>query len=146
MDSPCVSTFVWAKNLVHGRLPHLNNGVYIQLLPCSLSEAGIYQCSTLRLTGCFPISIALDIYLFCCSMSGSGRGQEPIQAKHYNLPSRSLLPRTTKGTWNTRDPVRSPIDKPATVRLVVGWVTTSEYLMLYVYYFLAFLDLIPHMR
>ena len=34
--------------------------------------------------------------------------------------------------WKTRDPVRSPIDKPATARLVVGSVTTSESLVLYV--------------
>ena len=34
--------------------------------------------------------------------------------------------------WKTRDPVRSPLDKPATARLVVGWVTTSESLVLYV--------------
>src|SRR4051794_24240362 len=31
--------------------------------------------------------------------------------------------------WKTRDPVRSPIDKPATARLVVGSVTTSESLV-----------------
>ncbi|KAK3385274.1 hypothetical protein B0H63DRAFT_472641 [Podospora didyma] len=34
--------------------------------------------------------------------------------------------------WKARDPVRSPIDKPVTARLVVGWVTTSESLVLYV--------------
>ncbi|KAJ9158440.1 hypothetical protein NKR19_g3313 [Coniochaeta hoffmannii] len=33
----------------------------------------------------------------------------------------------------TRDPVRSPTDKPAIVRLVLGWVTTGESLMLYVF-------------
>ncbi|KAK1991521.1 hypothetical protein LX36DRAFT_735285, partial [Colletotrichum falcatum] len=32
----------------------------------------------------------------------------------------------------TRDPVRSPIDKPVRAGLVVGSVTTSEYLVLYV--------------
>ena len=37
--------------------------------------------------------------------------------------------------WKTRDPVRSPLDKPATARLVVGWVTTSESLVLYVVMF-----------
>ncbi len=35
--------------------------------------------------------------------------------------------------WKTRDPVRSPIDKPVTARLVVGSVTTSESLVLYVF-------------
>ena len=33
-----------------------------------------------------------------------------------------------------RDPVRSPIDKPVIVRLVLGWVTTGESLMLYVFF------------
>ena len=36
-------------------------------------------------------------------------------------------------SWRTRDPVRSPIDKPATARSVVGSVTTSESLVLYVF-------------
>ena len=35
--------------------------------------------------------------------------------------------------WRIRDPVRSPIDKPVRARLVVGWVTTSESLVLYVF-------------
>ncbi len=35
--------------------------------------------------------------------------------------------------WKTRDPVRSPIDKPVRARLVVGSVTTSESLVLYVF-------------
>jgi hypothetical protein len=35
--------------------------------------------------------------------------------------------------WSTRDPVRSPIDKPVRARLVVGSVTTSESLVLYVF-------------
>ncbi|KAJ9161214.1 hypothetical protein NKR19_g2479 [Coniochaeta hoffmannii] len=33
----------------------------------------------------------------------------------------------------TRDPVRSPIDKQAIARLVLGWVTTGESLVLYVF-------------
>ncbi|KAI3320080.1 hypothetical protein HD806DRAFT_507670 [Xylariaceae sp. AK1471] len=32
--------------------------------------------------------------------------------------------------WKTRDPVRSPIDKPVRAKLVVGSVTTSESLVL----------------
>jgi hypothetical protein len=35
-------------------------------------------------------------------------------------------------------PVRSAIHKPQIGRLVVGWVTTSEYLLLYVFAFLPF--------
>jgi hypothetical protein len=34
----------------------------------------------------------------------------------------------------TGDPVRSRILKPQIGRLVVGWVTTSEYLLLYVFW------------
>ena len=36
--------------------------------------------------------------------------------------------------WRTRDPVRSPIDKSVRARLVVGSVTTSESLVLYVFF------------
>jgi hypothetical protein len=42
-------------------------------------------------------------------------------------------------TWTIGHPVRSAVLKPCTGRLVVGWVTTSEYLLLYVFNFLAFL-------
>ncbi len=35
--------------------------------------------------------------------------------------------------WRIRDPVRSPIVKPVRAGLVVGSVTTSEYLVLYVF-------------
>ncbi|KAK0620964.1 hypothetical protein B0T14DRAFT_587877, partial [Immersiella caudata] len=35
--------------------------------------------------------------------------------------------------WKTRDPVRSPIDKPVRAGLVVGSVTTSESPVLYVF-------------
>jgi hypothetical protein len=38
-------------------------------------------------------------------------------------------------TWNTGLPVRSAILKPCAGRLVVGWVTTSEYLLLIVFAF-----------
>jgi hypothetical protein len=38
----------------------------------------------------------------------------------------------------TGHPVRSAIHKPQIGRLVVGWVTTSEYLLLYVFIFLYF--------
>jgi hypothetical protein len=36
-------------------------------------------------------------------------------------------------TWKTGLPVRSVILKPCAGRLVVGWVTTSEYLLLIVF-------------
>ena len=38
----------------------------------------------------------------------------------------------------TRGPVCSPIDKPLTGRLVVGWVTTSEHRLLYVFVLFCF--------
>ena len=38
----------------------------------------------------------------------------------------------------TGHPVRSAIHKPQIGRLVVGWVTTSEYLLLYVFIFYIF--------
>jgi hypothetical protein len=42
-------------------------------------------------------------------------------------------------TWTIGHPVRSAVLKPCTGRLVVGWVTTSEYLLLYVSFsFFAF--------
>jgi hypothetical protein len=37
-----------------------------------------------------------------------------------------------------RDPVRSPIDKPVIARLVLGWVTTGESLVLYVFCLASF--------
>ena len=44
----------------------------------------------------------------------------------------------------TRDPVRSPLDKLATARLVVGSVTTSESLVLYVFgVFGSIADFVP---
>ena len=46
--------------------------------------------------------------------------------------------------WRTRDPVRSPIDKSVRARLVVGSLTTSEPLVLYVFLHLTrFVELIP---
>ena len=36
--------------------------------------------------------------------------------------------------WKTRDPVRTLIDKPMRARLVVGSMTTSESLVLYVFF------------
>ncbi len=42
--------------------------------------------------------------------------------------------------WKTRDPVRSPIDKPERAKLVVGSVTTGESLVLYMYIFEIFLS------
>ncbi|KAF2626146.1 hypothetical protein BU25DRAFT_102196 [Macroventuria anomochaeta] len=44
-------------------------------------------------------------------------------------------------TLNTRLPVRSALFKQRTGRLVVRWVTTSEYLLLYVFVFLYLVPL-----
>jgi hypothetical protein len=41
-------------------------------------------------------------------------------------------------TWKTGLPVRSAVLKPCAGRLVVGWVTTSEYLLLIVLLFFPF--------
>ena len=40
--------------------------------------------------------------------------------------------------WRTRDPVRSPIDKPESAELVVGSVTTGESSVLYVFIYYPF--------
>ncbi|KAE9381042.1 hypothetical protein N431DRAFT_391899, partial [Stipitochalara longipes BDJ] len=40
-------------------------------------------------------------------------------------------------------PVRSAIHKPQIGRLVVGWVTTSEYLLLYVLILLRLSSIVP---
>ena len=42
-----------------------------------------------------------------------------------------------------RDPVRSPLDKLVRARPVVGWVTTSESLVLYVFFNLSDYHLDP---
>ncbi len=44
-------------------------------------------------------------------------------------------------TWNTGLPVRSAVLKPCAGRLVVGWVTTSEYRLLIVFVCLSFAGL-----
>jgi hypothetical protein len=44
---------------------------------------------------------------------------------------------------NIGHPVRSAIHKPQIGRLVVGWVTTSEYLLLYVFCFVFALEKYP---
>jgi hypothetical protein len=51
--------------------------------------------------------------------------------------------RTLSSTYDhrclkARDPVRSPIDKQTIARLVLGWVTTGESLVLYVFFFFFF--------
>jgi hypothetical protein len=51
-----------------------------------------------------------------------------------------VSPSTYDHTYQrTRDPVRSPLDKLVRARLVVGSVTTSESLVLYVFFWLGFL-------
>ncbi|KAJ5199529.1 hypothetical protein N7472_004733, partial [Penicillium cf. griseofulvum] len=42
--------------------------------------------------------------------------------------------------WKTGLPVRSAVLKPHAGELVVGWVTTSESSLLYVFIFLRFTD------
>ncbi len=54
----------------------------------------------------------------------------------YHLPQAAIL------TGQTRDPVRSPIDKPVRAKLVAGSVTTSESLVLLVFFF--FLSFVLH--
>ena len=59
--------------------------------------------------------------------------------KPHLYPSKEL-----DGTYDHRlrkigHPVRSAIHKPQIGRLVVGWVTTSEYLLLYVFFDFSFL-------
>ncbi|TVY60755.1 Telomerase reverse transcriptase, partial [Lachnellula suecica] len=56
---------------------------------------------------------------------------------------RKVLNKLKAGTYDHRlrrigHPVRSAIHKPQIGRLVVGWVTTSEYLLLYVYFLFFF--------
>jgi hypothetical protein len=46
-------------------------------------------------------------------------------------------------TWKTELPVRSVVLKPCAGRLVVGWVTTSESLLLIVLHFLLLLQQSP---
>ena len=60
---------------------------------------------------------------------------------HHHMPAttiqipehHTILSHTAIDSGKIRDPVRSPIDKPLIARLVVGWVTTSESLVLYVF-------------
>ena len=47
--------------------------------------------------------------------------------------SKTILVMYDHRYWKTRDPVRSPTDKPVTARPVLGWVTTGESLVLYIF-------------
>ena len=49
---------------------------------------------------------------------------------------------TATAPVNTRDPVRSHLVKPGSVGLVLRWVTTWEYPMLYVFAFFPFVQII----
>src|SRR5271155_159381 len=51
------------------------------------------------------------------------------------LPAKALSFAIDHRTWKTGLPVRSAVLKPCAGRLVVGWVTTSEYLLLIVFAF-----------
>jgi hypothetical protein len=57
---------------------------------------------------------------------------------HFPCNSNKYQDLTNSGTYDHRlreigHPVRSAIHKPEIGRLVVGWVTASEYLLLYVF-------------
>jgi hypothetical protein len=62
--------------------------------------------------------------------SGSENRETNYEVSDPRLPHRRLR--------RIGHPVRSAIHKPQIGRLVVGWVTTSEYLLLYVFYFCVF--------
>ena len=47
--------------------------------------------------------------------------------------------------WKIPDHIRSPINKPVRARLVVGWLTTSESLVLYVFSLFS-LPVLPNQR
>jgi hypothetical protein len=65
-----------------------------------------------------------------------GEGQKVRTAMHtFCLYERSFA--IGHRTWKTGLPVRSVVLKPCAGRLVVGWVTTSEYLLLIVFGFFA---------
>ena len=53
--------------------------------------------------------------------------------KRYMYGQQTTLSAIDHRTWKTGLPVRSAVLKPCAGRLVVGWVTTSEYLLLIVF-------------
>ena len=69
------------------------------------------------------------------------RTATPCPPTHANQPCHTVTYDHTH--WRIRDPVCSPIDKPVRARLVVGSLTTSESLVLYVFCSDHFVDLCP---
>ncbi|OTA86369.1 hypothetical protein M434DRAFT_155487 [Hypoxylon sp. CO27-5] len=69
---------------------------------------------------------------------------EPTQSIQVIMQNNSLTSTYDHTIWKTRDPVRSPIDKPDTAELVIGSVTTSESSVLYVFAVFFFLTFLFH--
>ena len=69
-----------------------------------------------------------------CQDAGRSRGID-VELIYSKFPLTSTYDHTSR---KTRDPVRSPQDKPGRAGLVVGSVTTSEYPVLYVFFFYFF--------
>ncbi|UQC87219.1 uncharacterized protein CLUP02_12721 [Colletotrichum lupini] len=117
-------------------------------LPCRLSfaqgammqgEQHFRPCegSKFTLIG-FNFSMLATLHLlarFLCLPLRERKKALPISPENYNYWMASIIPRSHPTTtydhtyWKTRDPVRSPRDKPTRAGLVVGSVTTSEYLI-----------------
>ncbi len=80
----------------------------------------------------------VQLNLLVCLVTGKSDAATALQppARQLLYTSISTLSGTYDHThWNIRDPVRSPLVKPVRAGLVVGSVTTSEYLVLYVFFF-----------
>jgi hypothetical protein len=68
-----------------------------------------------------------------------GTAHECIIRNRWDIAKDKELPATYDHRLRrTGHPVRSAIHKPQIGRLVVGWVTTSEYLLLYVFFAVFF--------
>ncbi|KAK1994415.1 hypothetical protein LX36DRAFT_208379, partial [Colletotrichum falcatum] len=87
------------------------------------------------------LSVAKETYCLWPrpQVSGRGTGERGTTSRAHKLPiaisdaSESKYSTYDHTHRRTRDPVRSPIDKPVRAGLVAGSVTTSEYLVLYVF-------------
>ena len=70
-------------------------------------------------------------------MSRNLQGRRGQTASKYLYATNRMSSAINHRTWKTGLPVRSAVLKPCAGRLVVGWVTTSEYLLLIVFAFLG---------
>src|SRR5437762_5024250 len=68
-------------------------------------------------------------------MSRNLQGRRGQTASKYLYATNRMSSAINHRTWKTELPVRSVVLKPCAGRLVVGWVTTSEYLLLIVLHF-----------